>query len=55
MLLAQIHKAGWDAVAACRIVDHKKSSKIQAVFSEKLVGKKVGYKGAEKRLAKARA
>ena len=55
MLLAQIHTTGRDAVAACRIIDHEKSLKIQAVFSEKLVGKTVGYKGAEKRLAKARA
>ena len=55
MLLAQIHITFNDAVAACRTVDHEKSLKIQAVFGEKLVGKTVGYKDAEKRLAKARA
>ena len=55
MLLAQIHITFNDAVAACRTVDYEKSLKIQAVFDEKLVGKLVGYKDAEKRLAKARA
>lgn len=55
MLLAQIQIAFNDAVASCRIVNNEKSKKIQAVFSEKLVGKMVGYKDAKKRLAKARA
>ena len=55
ILLAQIHFTFLDAVASCRIVNHEKSLKIQAVFSEKLVGKLVGYKDVEKRLAKARA
>lgn len=55
LLLSQIHIVGRDAVAVCRIVDHEKSLKIQAVFGEKWVGKIVNFKGAHSRLLKARA
>ena len=54
MLLSQIHITGRDAVATCGIIDYETSLKLQAVFSEKSVGKTVGDAHAKKALAKAR-
>ena len=55
LLLAQIHLTGCDAVANCRLIDSETSTRIQAAFNPKVVGKIVGEKHAKKSLAKARS
>lgn len=54
MLLAQISATNSAAVAFCRIVDHEKSLKIQAVFGKKYIGEQIGYDQTKRALAKAR-
>lgn len=54
ILLAQIHIVFNDAVASCKIVNHKTSLKVQAAFGKKHVGKSTTYNHVVKCLMKAR-